>query len=220
MKNQITIGFATEGSTDVRFLESIIQRTFEEVAFDCKGEIEILPVQHLAKEPGDIETAAVGYARKADNLGIMVLCLHKDADSPTDVNAFRFNIQPAFEAIETTPDIVCKNLVAIVPIQMSESWMLADTKLLKDEIGTDLSDRELNLDRRPEAIADPKAIIADAIRISRKSLTQRRRRELNIGELYQPIGQKIDLAILRRLSSYFKFREAVRESFRKLNYLH
>ena len=49
MTPQLIIGFVTEGSTDYRFLESIIQRTFEDVAFDCDGEIEILPVQYFEK---------------------------------------------------------------------------------------------------------------------------------------------------------------------------
>ena len=132
MINQITIGFTTEGSTDVRFLESIIQRTFEEVAFDCIGQIEILPIQHLSKEDGDVQTSAINYGKKADKLGIMVLCLHGDADDVTDVNAFEQRISPAFRSIENEPSILCKNLVAVVPVQMSEAWMLADKELLKD----------------------------------------------------------------------------------------
>ncbi|MCO6491039.1 MAG: hypothetical protein J5I98_21660 [Phaeodactylibacter sp.] len=41
MSNIVTIGFVTEGTTDVRFLENIIKRAFEEIAFDCSGEIEV-----------------------------------------------------------------------------------------------------------------------------------------------------------------------------------
>lgn len=220
MINQITIGFATEGTTDVRFLESIIQRTFEEVAFDCTAEIEVLPLQYLPKETGNIEVSSVSYAKKADELGIMVLCLHKDADDKSDANAFQFNILPAFRSIESNPDIYCKNLVAIVPVQMSEAWMLADTELLKDEIGTDLTDQQLNIYQNPESIADPKKSIIDAIRIARQTMTRRTRRDLKIGELYQPVGQKIELVHLKKLPSYLKFREAVQRAFQKLNYLH
>ena len=54
MSKQIIIGFAAEGPTDVRFLESIVQRSFEDVAFECDGEVEILPVQCMEKESGDL----------------------------------------------------------------------------------------------------------------------------------------------------------------------
>ena len=49
MNRQIIIGFTTEGPTDVHFLESIIQRTFEDAAFECPGNVEVLPVQHIKK---------------------------------------------------------------------------------------------------------------------------------------------------------------------------
>jgi len=35
MSKQVIIGFTTEGKTDVQFLESVIQRSFEDVAFEC-----------------------------------------------------------------------------------------------------------------------------------------------------------------------------------------
>ena len=40
MSNFILAGLFTEGSTDVRFLSSVVERTLEEVAFDCSGYIE------------------------------------------------------------------------------------------------------------------------------------------------------------------------------------
>ena len=40
MSNFILAGLFTEGSTDVRFLSSVVQRTLDEVAFDCTGDIE------------------------------------------------------------------------------------------------------------------------------------------------------------------------------------
>ena len=71
MTRQITIGFTTEGRTDVRFLESIIQRSFEGVAFECKGKIEVLPVQHIPKQSGDFMDVVKKYAIEADEIGII-----------------------------------------------------------------------------------------------------------------------------------------------------
>lgn len=221
MIKQVIIGFATEGSTDIRFLESVIQRSFEDIAFDCHGQIEVLPVQCLEKQIGDFVKVVKNYARQAENLGVMVLCVHADADATSDTTTFNKKINPAFIAVKDEQgECVCKNLVPIVPVQMTEAWMLADLHLLKEEIGTDKSVVELGLHKSPEAYADPKQAIEDAIRISRQNLTKRRRHKLTISELYLPIGQKIHLNKLDTLASYQKFKKAVRTAFRELGYLH
>ena len=41
MTNILTIGIISEGVTDERFLPNIIRKTFEELAFECNGEIEV-----------------------------------------------------------------------------------------------------------------------------------------------------------------------------------
>ena len=40
MSNFILAGLFTEGTTDVRFLSSVVERTLEDIAFDCTGDIE------------------------------------------------------------------------------------------------------------------------------------------------------------------------------------
>ncbi|MDM8522188.1 DUF4276 family protein [Desulfococcaceae bacterium HSG8] len=220
MNKQLIVGFAAEGPTDNRFLESIIQRSFEEAAFDCTGQVEILPVQCLKKRQGDFAEVVKAYARDADKRGIMVLCVHVDADDATDITAFEHKINPAFSAVKKLQDDgLCKNLVAIVPIQMTEAWMLSDKELLKSEIGTNKNDEELGIDKSPESYNDPKQVIIAAIAICRQDMPKRRRKGLKIGELYSPVGQKTALNALEKLESYQKFKKAIRSALRKLNYL-
>ncbi|MDD1444205.1 hypothetical protein MEO93_28475, partial [Dolichospermum sp. ST_sed3] len=45
--NILTIGFTTEGKTDKRFLSNIIRKTFEDLAYNCHGQIEVYEPQHL-----------------------------------------------------------------------------------------------------------------------------------------------------------------------------
>jgi hypothetical protein len=220
MNRQIIIGFTTEGTTDVRFLESIIQRSFESIAFECDGQIEVLPVQYIEKQSGSFLEVVRLYAQKAAQRGIMVLCVHCDADAKADTDTFKDKIDPAFDMIcNTEGSSLCKTLVPIVPVAMTEAWMLSDTELLKAEIGTDKNDADLGIDRFPEDYSDPKECIQNAIRIGRQDLTKRRRRDLSISELYLPIGQQVLLSRLESLPSYRKFREAVRYSFKQLKYL-
>ncbi len=220
MIKQLIIGFCTEGTTDNRFLESIIQRTFEDVAFDCTGQIDILPIQLLDKETSPFVELVQSYATKANDLGVMVLCIHTDADAATDINCFTNKINPAFDNVASLEsDNICKKLVAIVPVQMTESWMLAEKELLKRELGTSKTDAELNINRNPESITNPKQVIEDAIRVVVSEVTKRRRNQLKIGQLYLPIGQKIELSSLKTLHSYNKFRDSVKQVFIDLGYL-
>lgn len=219
-KQIMVVGFATEGPTDIRFLESIVQRSFEDVAFECRGQIEVLPIQVLKKHSGNFVCVVGEYAREAQQKGIMVLCIHVDADDVNDFGVFSSKINPAFASTQKIPNgTVCKNLVAVVPVQMTEAWMLCDKALLKAEIGTSKTDEELGIGKSPENYSNPKQVIETAIAVARRNLTRRRRRRLTISDLYAPMGQKISLDSLKNLPSYLKFRQAIGTAFRQLNFL-
>ena len=95
MSNIIIGGFICEGETYRRFLTSIIKRTFEEIAFLCAGEIEVYNIICLnAKSDTFIETA-LKAAKMASDSGIMILCLHCDADANSDIEVFKNKISPA-----------------------------------------------------------------------------------------------------------------------------
>ncbi len=220
MANILTIAYATEGSTDERFLYTIIKKVFEEVAFDCEGVIEVYdPVFMQFPKAKNFVNSLVDLSRKAYQSGINVLCIHVDADSNVDTNVNNFKIAPAFGAVYNEPNnSVCNNLVAIIPVHMTEAWMLADKDLLKNEIGTEMSNTDLGINRAPESIADPKEIIKYALEIAQAHLPSRRNR-IDIGDLYQPIGQKLSMERLERLESFTKFKSSVGVALRNLNYL-
>lgn len=220
MSNIITIGFITEGTTDVRFLGQIIRRTFENVAFDCQGEIEVYEPEHI-NSYGEFVEEVFRASQDAYKIGMKVLCIHTDADAKNDNHVIEHKINPAFENVANSGDTnLCKNLVAVIPIQMTEAWMLADKDVLKNQIDTKLTDLDLQIHRPPENYADPKEAIENAIRIARSNLPRRRRYEFGISELYQIIGQTSDLTKLAKLDSYQKFQNEVVEAFKKLGYLH
>ena len=77
--------------------------------------------------------------------------------------------------------------------EMVEAWMLADKELLKEEMGTRMSDEELGINRMPELYLDPKATIIQAIGKSNRTTTRRHRKDLDISELYASIGARLEL---------------------------
>lgn len=218
MAKQIIIALATEGNTDLRFLPSIIQRTFDTIALESQQDIAIEPIICLSpiSAKKDIQEKALEYAIQAVKEGAMVLCFHADADNKTDKKTFENRINPAFNAIKSDDRDLCKNLVAIVPIQMTEAWMLADKELLKKQLCTDKSDSELEINKHPESFSDPKETIKNAINKAREGITKRYRKKLKIDDLYSPLGTTIELSKLKSLSSYQKFEEAVRDIFPQL----
>nr|WP_287673196.1 MULTISPECIES: DUF4276 family protein [unclassified Microcystis] len=164
----------------------------------------------------NIQEKAKQYAIQAVEKGAMVLCFHADADDKTDENAFKERINLAFNAIKSDERDLCKNLVAIVPIQMTEAWILADKELLKKELCTNKSDSELAIDKEPESFSNPKETIKNAINKAREGMTKRYRNKLKIDDLYSPLATTIELSKLESLSSYKKFEEAVRDIFPQL----
>lgn len=220
VSNILTIAYTTEGSTDQRFLKSIISKVFEEVAYNCKSSIEVFdPVFIKFPKKDSFVNDVINVSVQAHKIGINVLCVHVDADSYKDVDVIKNKIHPSFEAVsKMAGNMSCKNLVAIIPIHMTEAWMLADKDLLKDEIGTGMSNIDLGINRTPESIANPKEIIQTLLTIAQDHLPKRRKR-LYIEDLYQPIGQSISMERLETLESFNKFKLSVEIALKELNYL-
>ncbi len=220
MSNILTIAYTTEGSTDQRFLKSIIIKVFETLAFECEGAIEVFDPVFIKfpKKVGFVHDL-IDVSIEAYKIGINVLCVHVDADSNDDDEVIRYKVAPAFGEIEMKGDNTnCKNMIAIIPVHMTEAWMLADKELLKDQIGTNMSNSDLGINRAPESIANPKKIIEDALAIAQTEIPKRRNR-IYIEDLYQPIGQKITMERLETLESFKKFKLSVENALKKLNYL-
>lgn len=224
MSNFILAGLFTEGTTDIRFLLSVVERTLQDVAFDCTGDIETR-VEAISIDKKDLNfNAQVLEASKEgfEKFGVLLLFVHTDSDDFDDDLIFNTKIYPANLILsEQDENLYCKNMVAIVPIQMTESWMIADRLLLKEEIGINKSDAELGIHLNPENLNDPKSVITEIIRLSKDETTKRKRSKgLKISDLYQIIGQKIELSELEKLSSYVKFKNSLIEKLRELNFYH
>lgn len=222
MSKQIVVGLATEGSTDNRFLESIVRRTFNAVAInDCVQDVDVY-VHIIDTNKSGLSFAE--YVKQASivgvrNYGIMSLAIHTDGDRDSYVERHKNKIEPAQELLNQEGEECCKLLTPIIPIKMIEAWMLADKQLFKDEIGTTMSDTELGINKAPETISDPKTTIEEAIRIATAHLPKRRQR-LSISELYSIIGDTISLEKLLTQESYRKFQESVKNTYRALHYLY
>lgn len=224
MSNFILTGLFTEGATDERFLKSVIERTLEDIAYECTGDIETgVEIIRIEKTGLDFVNQVLKASQQGiEEFSIVLLFVHTDADDRTDERALETKILPVEEVLlEAESNVFCQNIVAVIPVYMTESWMMADRELLKSEIGIDKTNVELGIHRNPEELTDPKNKIEEIIRISKENLPKRRRNKgLDISDLYQIIGQKIELSELEKLNSYNKFKQSLIEKLRQLNFYH
>lgn len=222
MGKQLFIGLAVEGNTDMRFLRSVVQRAFSRIVFDlCDQDIDIDVFDINVPKVGKSFREFVACASKdaVNKYGVLVLAVHADSDKETLKQRMEDKFIPAQEYLDSLDENeCCKILVPVIPIRMIEAWMMADTQLLREEMGTDLLDSDLGLHRPPEEIADPKALIEEAIRIVQKSLPKKRR-TLKIGDLYEILGYKISYESLLSLPSFKAFVDASINALRTLHYL-
>jgi Domain of unknown function (DUF4276) len=215
---QIIVGFTGEGSTDRKFLQGVIKRTFERIAFDCHQQMEILDLQWIGKSSGkSFVDAHIDVLNDAYDLGISFFCIHQDADDIDTELVMRAKFTPLltqYRALNQHQNQI-EAIIPVIPIQMTESWMLADIEMLKAELGTVLETSALGLSKKPELNNDPKDSIEKAIHEVKKQ----RNSDLTINDLYQILGNKISIEKLLLIPSYNQFFMNVRVAFIKLGFV-
>lgn len=218
------VGLFAEGTTDLRFLEPIVQKTLDDIALNESNstiDISIYPILIEKSEEPFINQVLLASSKGMNDFAMNILCIHADADDENSLNTYNNRINPSLELlINQNNTDYCKDTIAIVPIQETEAWMLADKRLLKEQIGTNKTDNELGISRNPESISKPKEIIEEAIRLSTSKTSRRRGRTLSISDLYSVIGNSINLQELERLQSYQDFKGNARKVFRQMNLIY
>ncbi|MCH7399376.1 DUF4276 family protein [Belliella sp. DSM 107340] len=218
---QIFVGLMAEGTTDHRFFEPIVEKVFTQIVFGGRGQIDI-DLKVIQCDKGGSFIDFVNNASKFGHkqLGINILVIHTDADDDSSEDAYRNRIQPALNFIQNqSDDTHCKNLAALVPVHMTESWMLADKGLLIKQIGTKKSESELGINGDPESFRNPKIRIEEAIRIGRAEFPKKLRNSLKISDLYSYLGQAIDIENLRKYKSFLDFEGNIKKVLFDLNLL-
>ena len=216
---QLFIGLIAEGTTDVRFLKNIIFKSIQELSWSCDNQVDIFDIQEVTAQGDSFVNKMLEASKKAcQTYGISALCIHTDSDANTIDTVMQNKFSPFLSALKTMPkEDYCKHIIPTIPIQMIESWMLADKGLLKQLIhARDMSDADLGLDRAPESYADPKTAIEHAIRRAMAEQPKKKRNQIGISDLYEILGNRLSLERLRTIPSFAKFEENVISVFKEL----
>lgn len=221
MSRVVIVGIAAEGPTDLRFLESVVERSFQDIAFHEFRQEYTFAVEVLngIDKSGPFPVFVEKACRSAlEQIGAMTVVIHTDSDKFSYAERYENKFVPALQRLQKfeSDDNLCHVITPLIPVHMIESWMLADKALFRKLICTDKTDAELNIDGNVETFADPKQKITEAIRIANAG-HPKSFRNVSIAELYGIIGQSVSLDALKRLDSYRSFCTCVLDTLRCLN---
>jgi hypothetical protein len=216
---ELRIALYAEGTTDEQFLPSILQRTCEKlIAKNNQKAVNILDPRVIPKHRNitNRDESILQAARDASHFHILVV--HADADYHTQERALKERFQPGHELVKRSNERVCKYLVPVVPVYMTEAWLLIDNEALRSVIGTKMKAHELGLAtkaRQIEADSNPKQTLKNIVQ---KAYAHRSRRhqEVDLSIIYRSLGRVIRLEQLENLKAYNQFVHALTETLKKL----
>lgn len=206
---QLVLALYAEGRTDERFLPIIIQRVADRLlrryAIASVDVLEPLSLK-VSPEAGDRAERILSAAKMA--YGYNALIIHADADAATTEDALQNRYEPGNRLAQTREGDVCNDLAPLVPIRMTEAWMMADFDAFQDIVGADLSAGDLRFPDKPhqvERIQDPKSKLSMALN---EIFSKRRRRKMaSLGQYYEPLARRISLDKLEKIPAFRQFKD-------------
>lgn len=216
----LTLALYAEGPTDERFLSIIIQRTAYQLLRQHK-EVQVdVFLKALSPEPDvkDRGECILSVARKAH--GFHALIVHADANAPTADGALQYRFESGQKLVQENEKDTCRDLLPIIPIRMTEAWMMTDVEAFREVVGTDLRAEDLEFPARPhqvEAIQDPKHELNVAL--SQIFTRRRRRKKARLGQYYEPLARHIRLHRLGNVPAFQQFANDLTDVLENLHFI-
>ncbi|GEM_PF-4523777 len=218
-ERQLYVAYTGEGPSDRIFLQDVIRNSLDYCTSKYgHGLVDILGVEWVKGIGDDFVSKQTDACRNAADMGAELIVIHADADDSSDSSAMKNKFAPLRESLAKQKEGVGRpvEIVPAVPVHEIEAWLLADKSLLKKQLDTGQSDADLGLDNSPENYTHPKEVIQKAIGVASAGKTKRRRNEIKMTDLYEPIGRNLSVVTLRSLPSFEKFLQALNEALVRL----
>jgi hypothetical protein len=138
-----------------------------------------------------------------------ILFVHRDAEAQDPELRWR-----------EIPDTAQAALVRVVPVRMTEAWLLFDELAIRTAVGRPSRRARLYLPplQRVESLPDPKGLLRDLLLAAAEATGRRRKRLLqDHGNVVQRVAELIrDFAPLRVLPAFARFEHDCRETLARL----
>lgn len=214
----LSFGFCGEGAAEYEFLMPVIERILQELlpqsyirAFDFSSKTEENDSEQQIER-------MIRVAQQADGLDILIF--HLDADAPDTSRAYQQRFRPGYDEVQRIANHVNKEVIPIIPVRMTEAWLLVDFPAFCDVIGTKEKAGVLGFPKHPdqvESIQDPKMTFRTAI--DQAVRRRKNRKRIPEDEVFRPLAQKIDLGLLEQVPAYREFLEKLKGTLNRLHFL-
>lgn len=193
----------TEGTSDRVLLRHIDWLLEQHSAVEFNG--QWANPQSFLASGRDVKTR---IQESIKNFPCDLIFVHRDSDNVGRDDRVR-EIREAVDSLELAQPAVC-----VIPIKMTESWLLIDETAIRTASGNPRGRSHLHLPARRaiENIADPKAVLEDVL-VTASEATGRKRKQLmaSLGSAKYRVASLIhDLSILRSLDGFAVFEEDLR----------
>ena len=209
-----------EGRTDYQFLCPLLLRVCLSacsLAAQCIEVGDVLPLDHSVSLNGASRADRIAQAAQDAAPAWNVLFVHADADGDAG-RALRESILPGLDLVHGM-DLPRTAGVAVVPVRMTESWVLADRDALRAVFGSTLDDAALGLTFNSaalERLADPKRMLDEAFAATRPA---GRRAHAGVMALLNALGEQVALEKLRVLPAFRALEADIDTALRRLQIL-
>lgn len=197
---QIIFGVYAEGPTDYRFFPTLIERYLTHFYHINGVDVDILPAVPIR----DNETSSFAQKLKrieqnsVGNKGLPYVFVHNDADARTLDQVLNYKWKPWLKECANTD-----NWLAVIPVRMTESWMLADAEALKSTFIISAEDiRQVIGEGSPESISDPKGKLTEIMR---------RGKQKRIANFEENLAKRTRFDVLEQLPSFQFLKTQIQE---------
>jgi Domain of unknown function (DUF4276) len=211
--SQVTLALYAEGSSDGNFLPHIIKRTTETIlAQHGRPDIAVPLPDYQWQKPANIAKRVECILHIArQTTGYHILIIHSDGDDRGYGQTVAELFQPGKNRVLSVSlyENVCKHLVPLIPIRMTEAWMLADPDTLCRVLGKKAEARTLGIPIKAKLVEkelNPKTSLDHVIKSLYPRASKKQQQE-HKNRLYKDLGPKISLKRLSEVPSYQQFVE-------------
>ncbi len=197
MKNEVSYTLLADGSSD-EILIPIISWVLRQHYPNILIQAEFASLSRLRKPPKKLEDKII---HAIDLYPCDILFIHRDAENDS-YEERRKQIAEVWSSVKS--QLPTKQIVGVVPVRMSETWLLIDELAIKTASGNPNSDEQLSLPslKKLESESNPKKLLHDLIKKASK-LKGRNLEKLNIHQAVHLVAENMnDFSLLRNLSAF------------------
>jgi hypothetical protein len=209
----VTLALYAEGSTDGDFLPKIIERTTKSILSQRSSQsIQVRLPYSKCNKPVDIvkrDQCILYIARETAIYDALII--HSDGDNRGYEQTLSELFQPGKKLVLDAKDRnedICADLVPLIPVRMTEAWMLADPDALCTVLGKKVETRALGIPTKAKLVEKelkPKKTLEHIIQVTYPQQSRDWKRFK--AKLYKELGSEIDLKRLSEVPSYQRFVE-------------